>query len=147
MSAPSGPSAIVVDASLAMQWLVVETFTVHARGRLASWTAAGIQLLAPSLILSELTNALYKRVRKSELSVADADSALERFERISVDLVVESALTRRALALAAAFGLKAAYDAQYLALAEREGCELWTADERLWNSTSSSLPWVRWIGA
>jgi hypothetical protein len=37
-------------------------------------------------------------------------------------------------------------DARYLALAERESCEYWTADERLWNSVRAQLGWVRWLG-
>lgn len=52
----------------------------------------------------------------------------------------------RAVELASDLGLPAVYDAHYLALAERMGCELWTADERLWNSVRTSLSWVRWIG-
>lgn len=146
-SAPTPQTVIVVDASLAMQWLLVETFTMRSRQQLAKWTSAGTRLFAPSLILSEITNALYKRVRKGDLSLADADAALERFLKLDLDLVTEDTLARRALALAAAHKLKAAYDAQYLSLAEREGCDLWTADERLWNSVKSLLSWVRWIGA
>jgi hypothetical protein len=37
----------------------------------------------------------------------------------------------------------AAYDSFYLGLAERLGCELWTADRRLRNAVD--LPWVRGI--
>ncbi len=48
--------------------------------------------------------------------------------------------------LAHQYGLPAAYDAHYLALAEREGCEYWTTDERLWNAVKAQLPWVRWLG-
>ena len=48
--------------------------------------------------------------------------------------------------LAHRFGIPAAYDAHYLALAEVEKCELWTADERLWNAVRSEVDWVRWIG-
>lgn len=51
-----------------------------------------------------------------------------------------------ALALANQFNLSATYDAHYLALAERKGCEYWTADERLWNVVKTQLPWVRWLG-
>lgn len=47
---------------------------------------------------------------------------------------------------ASRFAQPAAYDAHYLALAEREGCEYWTADQRLWNTVKAALPWVRWLG-
>jgi predicted nucleic acid-binding protein len=26
------------------------------------------------------------------------------------------------------------------------GCELWTADERLYNAVKDELPWVKWLG-
>ncbi len=48
--------------------------------------------------------------------------------------------------LAERFRRPATYDPHYLALAEREGCEFWTADERLWNAVKADLPWVRWLG-
>ncbi len=96
--------------------------------------------------MPELASALYKRMRRGDLALADADAALESFLRLSVDLVSTALLSRTALRLAYRFGLKAPYDAHYLALAEREGCELWTADERLWNGVRRELSWVRWIG-
>jgi predicted nucleic acid-binding protein len=41
---------------------------------------------------------------------------------------------------------RSVYDSSYLALAEQEGVDLITADERLLNSVQKDLPWVRWIG-
>ena len=38
------------------------------------------------------------------------------------------------------------HDAAYLAVAEILGCELWTADERLYNSVKTDMPRVRWLG-
>ena len=35
---------------------------------------------------------------------------------------------------------------RYLALAEFQQCEFWTADERLWNSVKRDLRWVHWLG-
>jgi predicted nucleic acid-binding protein len=44
--------------------------------------------------------------------------------------------------LAQQYNLPATYDAHYLALAEHEKCEYWTADTRLWNAVRDKLPWV-----
>ena len=52
----------------------------------------------------------------------------------------------RALQIADQFNLGAVYDAHYLALAQLLGCDLWTADQRLINTVSGKLPFVRWIG-
>lgn len=39
------------------------------------------------------------------------------------------------------------YDGHYLALAEREGLDLWTADRRLANSAREvDAAWAHWIG-
>ena len=51
-----------------------------------------------------------------------------------------------ALEFATRFNRPKAYDAQYLALADLLGCELWTADRRLVSAVAGKLPWVRWIG-
>jgi predicted nucleic acid-binding protein len=38
------------------------------------------------------------------------------------------------------------YDCIYIALDDREGMELWTGDQRLYNALNRNLPFVRWIG-
>ncbi len=55
----------------------------------------------------------------------------------------EPALYLRAMALSEHFGLPAAYDAQYLALAEREECELWTEDTKLRRAVQNEIEWVK----
>ncbi len=65
-----------------------------------------------------------------------------RIERVAPDMD----LHRRALRWAARLGQRAAYDAQYLALAERLGAEFYTADRRLANlAGAAGLPWVRFL--
>lgn len=51
-------------------------------------------------------------------------------------------LHRRALSLAKQLSLPAAYDAHYLALAERLNAELWTADRCLAERAQPTMPWV-----
>jgi predicted nucleic acid-binding protein len=41
---------------------------------------------------------------------------------------------------------RSAYDAAYLALADREREPLITADERLYNAVHPKLKWVLWLG-
>ncbi|HSR30541.1 MAG TPA: type II toxin-antitoxin system VapC family toxin [Anaerolineae bacterium] len=56
-------------------------------------------------------------------------------------------LHERALRWADRLGHSKAYDAHYLALAEQEGIELWTADRRLANGAQQAgAHWVHWIG-
>lgn len=150
MSQPQGASpasaAVVVDSSVAIKWLVDEPYSDRAAERLRAWAGAGLQLLAPDLIVAEVANALYKRVRRSQLTHDDAQALLAQFLNLGIELAPLWALTPDALHLAQRFSRDACYDAHFLALAVREGCELWTADERLWNGVRRELEWVRWIG-
>lgn len=150
MSQPQGaspaPAAVVVDSSVAIKWLVDEPHSDRAAERLRAWAGAGLQLLAPDLIAAEVANALYKRVRRGDLTHDDAQALLAQLLDLGIELAPLSVLTPDALRLAHRFGSAACYDAHFLALAAREGCELWTADERLWNGVRRELAWVRWIG-
>ena len=52
-------------------------------------------------------------------------------------------LYRRALEIAEQHDLPTAYDAHYMALAERLRCVLWTDDQRLLRALRGNLPFVR----
>jgi predicted nucleic acid-binding protein len=38
------------------------------------------------------------------------------------------------------------YDCAYMVLAEKEKCEFFTGDKKLFNSMKNRLAWVNWIG-
>jgi len=137
---------IVVDASLALKWHLPEAYSDEASTLLQEWRVHRVRLLAPILFTYEVTSALAKRVRFAELTVEQAIARLEAILAGEVRFFRIETHHRRALELAARFGLTAAYDAHYLALAESHQCEFWTADQRLWNSMKRELDWVRWLG-
>jgi len=137
---------VVSDASLALKWIVDEEYTAEAWKLLISWRTQRKEILTPSLFFYEVTNALTKRLRRGELTL---DQTIARIQLFAVDgptLWSDFAIHTRAVELVHRFGFSSAYDSHYLALAESHDCELWTADQRLWNTVKRELAWVRWVG-
>ena len=137
---------VVVDASLAIKWLVSEENSDKARASSRSWANAGTQAAAPYLMPVEVTNALHRRVVRGELTVEDAIRLLEYLLASGIELRDEPGLQVRALQLASRLRQGAVYDAHYLALAETLGCDFWTADQRFYRAAVSVTQNVRWIG-
>ncbi len=138
--------SVVVDASLAVKWLVEKDDSDKAHAILQSWVAQGIRRIAPYLRPFEVANALHRRVLQGELSVADSARMIARLLESSLELHQPPGLHVRALQLASRLNQSAAYDAHYLALAESARCELWTADERFYRAASPEVEDLRWIG-
>lgn len=114
----------VIDASVAIKWVVDEAETRRAlRLRRA-------QLFAPDLLAIECSNILWKKVRRRELSEAEAILAARLLARADIHLEPMRPLLEGATRLALKLD-HPAYDCAYLALAERLGCSLVTADDRL----------------
>ena len=137
---------VVVDASLAVKWLVEEEDSDKAHAVLQSWVTQDISRLAPYLLPFEVANALHRRVVRGDLSVGESSRMIARLLGSRLELHQTPGLHVRALEMASRLKQGAAYDAHYLALAEEFGCELWTADERFFRAARSGVDNVRWLG-
>ncbi|MCY4447780.1 MAG: type II toxin-antitoxin system VapC family toxin [Chloroflexi bacterium] len=137
---------VVVDASLAVKWLLEEEYSDRATALTLLWDEQGIQPIAPFLLPFEVANALHRRVVRGEMEVEAAAGLMQDLMAVGVALTETPDLHRRALELASQLRQGAAYDAHYLALAESLDCELWTADQRFYRAASPSIGNVRWIG-
>ena len=137
--------AVVVDTSIVIKWVIDEADSDIAQALLAEWVNERIVVLAPPLLAYEVANTLYQQVRRGGMSLERAREALTEVARVGIvfDFPPEIAFSSQAMELAQHFSLPATYDAQYLALAQRRGCELWTADTRLWRAVSGKLDGVR----
>jgi predicted nucleic acid-binding protein len=135
---------MVVDASVAAKWLFPhEVRAQEAQELLTESTRQGEPLIAPPLLPFEIANIIRQRMIREGLVLADADQLMLRFLALPVRLDTPPGLYQRALAIADAYGLRAAYDAHYIALAQVVGCDLWTDDERLLRQLAGALPSVR----
>jgi predicted nucleic acid-binding protein len=109
----------------------------------SEWHAAGLRPAAPTLLCYEVVNALHRYGVHEALLPDEAAAALEVALELGIMLFSDAELHQRALRIAQEQSLPAVYDAHYLALAERLGAELWTADRRLCQAVGATLPWVR----
>ncbi|MGH2558074.1 MAG: type II toxin-antitoxin system VapC family toxin [Thermomicrobiales bacterium] len=138
---------IVVDASVAIKWVLEEEHTEQARALYRACLRDDVTIIAPPLLPSEVANTLRQRMRSTpSMPRANALALLDRFLSLSIEIRAPENLHRQALILAADFDLPAVYDAQYLVLAQFYGCDLWTADQRFRQRLNGAFPFVRWIG-
>jgi predicted nucleic acid-binding protein len=122
-------TGFVVDASVAIKWLVDEPLSAQAARLLDD----DLPLAAPELIYAEAANALWAIARRGQISAGDVREAL--------DLLADAPLTvpssMRQLMIAAARLADdldhPVYDCLYLALALQEQRPVITADRRFYS--------------
>jgi predicted nucleic acid-binding protein len=120
----------VLDSSAALQWVLPERESARAIRLREDTRNALHELLAPDIFPAEVFNSLLKAERTKRINVGDAKVL---YASIGADIPVLHPylpLMPRAGEIASRFRV-ALYDCLYLALAEREGCEVVTADRGL----------------
>lgn len=121
---------LVVDASVATKWVLPEEGSVRA----VLLRDQPDDFIAPSLIVAEIGNAVWKRVMWKELSRADSLTALATATNLLTQIVPMEELAVRATEIAIDLE-HPIYDCFYLALAERERVPLVSADGPLIGKT------------
>lgn len=140
--------SVVIDANLIAAVALPLPYSERAAKRMATWKQTGIELLAPVLLEYEVVAILRKAVVAGWLTTDLAVDATKRILALDIRCVRPTpGLHENALRWADRLGHAKAYDAHYLALAEQESTELWTADQRLVNGAQrAGAHWVHWIG-
>ena len=126
-------TTLVVDASVALKWVIEEEDSDLAEAILST----GIALEAPDLLQVEVANALWRRLRGGASSEEQADRAFVTLDGAIGLWHADKPLARRALELASSLG-HPIYDMLYLALAERRGARVITADRRFAERAAAS---------
>jgi predicted nucleic acid-binding protein len=134
---------MIVDASVILSAFFPDEEQARAQDLIRDHVTGQIELVAPNLLLYEVTNAVVQARRRQRISDEQAEDILSSFERLGIAL--RPVDWQRMLPLAIRFD-RSAYDAAYLALAGATGQPLVTGDLRMYNAVHEHLDWVQWVG-
>ena len=116
---------MIVDASVASHWFVDTEFS----GSAAPYRER-LDLSAPSFLVLETANVLYKRSRRGEIEAARCADSIDLLRIIISNWIDNDTLVGPAIGIAVK-RLHPVYDCLYLALALKRREPLVTADRRL----------------
>jgi predicted nucleic acid-binding protein len=131
----------VIDSSVQIKTFVAEADSAKAIQLCDDFRAGIHELLAPDFLPIEVANVLMILERGGKIRPGDASMLFAQFLVDMPTLHPAISLLPRALEIAKMFR-QSVYDSLYAALAEREGCEHVTADDKFLRAVQTSLPFV-----
>jgi predicted nucleic acid-binding protein len=131
----------VLDSSVAFKWAVPETDSGKAIQLRDDARNAVHELLAPDVFPVEVAHALTRAERQLRIVAPAGWAAWLSIMNDAPRLQLAVALMPRAYAISSQMRI-GVYDCLYVALAEREGCEFVTADDRLVRNLQARFPFI-----
>jgi predicted nucleic acid-binding protein len=152
-SSSTVPQMICIDASFVVRFITGKNPDSPADQLWKQWQQSRSIMVVPTLFFYEVSNALHRYAVSGQLTQQEVQALLDRVLGFDLSSYGDSELHRQALKIAQRENLPAAYDAHYLALAERLETEFWTGDRlcrleenrRLFNTVRSRLTWVHLV--
>jgi predicted nucleic acid-binding protein len=136
----------VLDATVALKWQFEdEEVTSAAMALLEDFVEGKIELITPSFFPYEILSAINVAVNRKRIEEGAGYRALNYIVSLGIDLRNFDDLIGPAFYMARQYGLSS-YDCAYMALAEKEKCDFFTGDKKLFNSMRNHLPWIKWVG-
>lgn len=102
------------------------------------------QIAAPTLFRYEITSVLRKAVHRGRIAPDTAQVFQRAIFAYNIIYFLDDQLLARAQEIAASLNMPTAYDAQYVAVGERLGAPVWTADRKF--AAAAASHGVRWLG-
>ena len=133
----------VIDACSAFKWAVVETDTDKAERVREDFRNGVYELLAPDIFPAEIASSLLTAQRRGRISHFGPPlfGILAEGVELHDTVPLMPAVVRIVASITSGMRFSL-YDCLYVALAEREGCDLITADDRLIRVFQTQYPFV-----
>jgi predicted nucleic acid-binding protein len=136
----------VIDTSVGFKWAVSEIDSDKAIHLRDNFNNATCDLLAPDLFPTEIANALAAAERSGRINPGEA--ALFFFDILKTSPILFAAVSLLPRAIDVCLqSRQSVYDCLYVALAEREGCELFTADDKLLRNLQARFPFIKHLSS
>jgi predicted nucleic acid-binding protein len=119
-------SSYCIDTSVFIKYLCPDEQEGEAT-ELVGQALSG-QIVLPCFAWAEIASVLRKKVRSGLLTDGEAGQLYSAFGELPIDYVDGEEIRARAWEMAGQYGLLTLYDAVFLAVAERESANYWTAD-------------------
>lgn len=123
----------VIDTSVLVKYAISAEYDDSVERIVLLHQESGIELVAPSFLLVECANVLWKDALRTRAPIENVIAALNDLRGINIRLVPQEDLLDDALRLAVDINITV-YDALYCALAQRENAGIITEDRRLRNA-------------
>ena len=134
----------VLDASIVVKWLNPhEPLADKANLIRDDYERGVVSLLVPTFWEYEVANGLNKAVARGHLTETEGREAVALL--LALPAQKEPLPPPQESYELARRYQRSVYDSWYVHLAEKMGCEFWTADHKLYNALKDTVSWVRWL--
>jgi predicted nucleic acid-binding protein len=131
----------VLDASVALKWVLTEPDSPKALSVRDDFRKQLHELLAPDVFPVEVAHALTRAERKGLIKPPQATRLLTDVLSTPMPLHPYRPLLPRAVTISSVMRC-GVYDCLYVALAEQEGCQFITADDKLVKTLQGQFPFI-----
>lgn len=138
-------SRVVIDASFLLKILLPEDKSVKAEELWKGWIKDSIKVVAPTLIVFEVSSVLRNKIYRGILENGDARELINQIKHLDLALIYAEDLLDLAWEIGEMLKPSVLYDCFYIALSKFLDIPLWTADIKLYNSAKEKFPFINVI--
>jgi predicted nucleic acid-binding protein len=136
----------VLDASVALKWQFEdEEATGTSMALLEDFVVGKIDLISLTLFHYEIVNAINVAINRKRMEETIGYRAINDITSMGIELRSFNDLIEPTFRMARKYGLSP-YDCAYIALAEKEKCDFFTGDKKLFHLIKNYFSWVKWVG-
>ncbi len=135
-------SQVTIDASFLLKLFLPEEKSDRAEDIWKRWIKDSIEVIAPTLIVFEVSSVLRNKVHRGIIDDKSALDILSQLKGLDIQLVYTEEILDNAWEIGNVLKSSTLYDCFYIALAKFLEAPLWTADKKLYNSAKNDLSFI-----